>query len=64
MTLGKAFAYLELAREYRDMLQSLEFPTEGITDGSYEMQLRDCIELAETLDVLLDLVSTIEVVGD
>lgn len=64
MTLGKAFFYLEDARNYRDMLQSLNYPTEGISDASYEMPLRDCKELADILDVLLDLVSTIEVVGD
>lgn len=63
MTLGKAFIYLEDARNYRDMLQSLH-NTLDITDGAYEMPLSDCENIAEILDVLLDLVSTIEVVGD
>lgn len=64
MTLGKAFIYLEDARNYRDMLQSLKYPIEGLSDGTYEMPLSDCENIAEILDVLLDLVSTIEVVGD
>ena len=63
MTLGKAFIYLEEARNYRDFLQSFNCG-EKVENAFYEMPFDDCDRVAEILDVLLDLVSTIEVVGD
>lgn len=63
MKLGKVFVVMEEARNFRDMLQSLHMD-DDITNMTYEMPLGDCDMLADILDFLLDLVSTIEVVGD